>query len=147
VDSQQDMPRSDQSSDAAKGHVFVSHGKADSWVASQLALRIRECGPSTFLDETDIAKGDSFKKRIYEEIEKCTELIALFTPWSINRNWVWIEIGAAWGQGKRVLAVLYEVTESDLKDQGGTAILEDINLLELNRIDEYFNEVKERYQP
>jgi hypothetical protein len=47
------------------------------------------------LDETDISVGDDFKKIIVREIAACDELIALFTPTSASRNWVWVEIGAA----------------------------------------------------
>lgn len=125
-------------------HVFVSHGKEDAWVANRIAQGIRECGASTFLDETDIAKGDDFKKLIHREIEYSDELVALFTPWSLNRSWVWVEIGAAWGQGKRVVAILYGVSIKELESSGGMGILEDINLVELNKFDEYLSELKNR---
>ncbi len=90
------------------------------WVANRIAKDIRGCGASTFLDESNIAKGDNFKKLIHEEIALCDELVALFTPWSVNRSWVWVEIGAAWGQGKRVIAVLYGISVKELGDTGGT---------------------------
>jgi len=126
--------------------IFVSHGKADAWVATQIAKRISDCGATPFLDETDIAKGDDFKRIIHTQIAECTELVALFTPWSINRFWVWIEVGAAWGQSKRIIAVLYGVTAADLEQLGGSkAILEDINLVPLNDLDSYFVELSQRY--
>ena len=88
--------------------VFVSHGADDSWVARQMARRIQEdCGAATFLDVNDVAAGDNFKQRVQLEIRKAKELIALFTPWSVKRPWVWIEIGGAWAQEKRVLALLH----------------------------------------
>jgi TIR domain len=125
--------------------VFISHGKLDSWLASQIAARVRLCGSTTFLDETDIAKGDDFKKRIHAEIVKCSELVALFTPWSAQRFWVWVEVGAAWGQGKRVVAVLYGVTVDDLERLGGSkAILEDINIVQLNDFEAYLAELAQR---
>jgi hypothetical protein len=125
--------------------VFISHGKADSWLANRIARDVQACGVSTFLDETDIAKGDDFKKTIHREIEACNELIAIFTPWSAQRFWVWVEVGAAWGQGKRIVAVLYGVTVPELEQLGGSrTILEDINILDLNRFDEYLSELRKR---
>lgn len=125
--------------------VFISHGSADTWIASQMARCIRDCDASTFLDEADISKGDNFKEVIHKEIGKSKELVALFTPWSVKRFWVWVEIGAAWGQGKRIIAVLHGLTLSELeKWGGGKAILEDINILDLNDFDRYIDEMRER---
>jgi hypothetical protein len=50
---------------------------------------------ATFLDETDIPKGANFKEAINREISECEEIVALFTPWSVQRFWVWAEVGAA----------------------------------------------------
>jgi TIR domain len=131
----------------ATARVFVSHGKQDSWIAAQFASLIQACGVSTFLDETDIAKGDDFKKRIHVEVAKCTELVALFTPWSATRFWVWVEVGAAWGQGKCIVAVLCGLTVADLAQLGGSrAILEDINILSINDFDAYLRDLRARQQ-
>jgi hypothetical protein len=128
-----------------KYKVFVSHGKSDAWLARQMASLIRVSGGTPFLDETDIAKGDNFKEIIHHEIRQCKELVALFTPWSIQRFWVWIEVGAAWGQEKRVIAVLYGITIAELEKIGGSkAILEDINILQLNDFDTYADELQQR---
>jgi TIR domain len=125
--------------------IFVSHGKDDAWVANRIAQEIRDCGASTFLDETNIAKGDDFKKAIQLEIAKCDELVALFTPWSAQRFWVWVEIGAAWGQSKRIVAILYGVTTSELEEIGGSmANLEAINILHINKFDDYLVELRRR---
>lgn len=83
-----------------KVKVFVSHSKQDKWLASQIARRITDCGATTFLDETDIPSGANFKEIINREISGCQELVALFTPWSAQRFWVWAEVGAAWGTGQ-----------------------------------------------
>jgi hypothetical protein len=125
--------------------VFISHGKEDTWVAEQISRHIKECGASTFLDEADILKGDNFKTRIYVEISICDELVVLFTPWSSRRFWIWIEIGAAWGQGKRIIAILYGMQVKALEKLGGSkAILEDINMLNLNDFNKYKSELKSR---
>ena len=125
--------------------VFISHGSADTWIARQIARCIKDCDAATFLDEADISKGDNFKEVIHKELGKSKELVALFTPWSVKRFWVWVEIGAAWGQGQRIIVVLHGLTQSELEELGGSkAILEDINILELNNFDRYIDELKER---
>ncbi len=67
--------------------VFVSHAGDDAWVAEQIAKGIEDCGAAAFLDRRDIAAGDNFKQRIQQEIPRCDELLALFTPWSRRRAW------------------------------------------------------------
>jgi hypothetical protein len=125
--------------------VFVSHGIEDVWVASQIAKSIENVGASTFLDVTDIPKGSNFKQIIQNEIGVSDELIALFTPWSARRAWMWIEMGAAWGQGKPVIAVFYGMAVSDLEESGqGKAILDDINVLQLNDLESYVRELADR---
>jgi hypothetical protein len=124
--------------------IFVSHGGADGWVASQIASRLRDCGAMTFLDNNDLSKGDDFKDVIRAEVGRSDELVVLFTPWSMRRNWVWVEIGAAWVNQKRVVIVLYQVTLQDLDIGGGRAVLNDLNLVEINDLDRYFQEVKAR---
>jgi TIR domain len=100
----------------------------------------------TFLDNNDLSKGDDFKQVIRVEVGRSDELVALFTPWSIRRNWVWVEIGAAWVTQKRVVIVLYQVTLSDLDTGGGRAVLNDLNLVDINEIEHYFREVRLRVE-
>jgi TIR domain len=125
--------------------VFVSHGSDDRWIASQIARRVSDLGVDTFLDETSVPKGGNFKQIIHREIAMSNEVIALFTPWSARRSWVWIEIGAAWGQDKPVLAVFYGMDLSDLEKSGqGKGMLEDINVLQLNDIELYLTQLAAR---
>jgi TIR domain len=125
--------------------IFLSHGSDDSWIAAQIATRVQEVGAMPFLDETNIPKGANFKEIINDEIKRSCELIALFTPWSSKRSWVWIEIGAAWGQNKPVVAVFYRMGLHDLEVSGqGKGILEDISIVQLNDIEQYFAELATR---
>jgi len=125
--------------------VFVSHGSDDRWIASQIAKCISGLGAETFLDETNIPKGANFKQIIHKEIAVSDEVVALFTPWSAKRSWVWIEMGAAWGQSKPVVAVFYGMELLDLEESGqGKGMLEDINVVQLNDIERYFTEIGSR---
>ena len=132
--------------DMLRFKVFVSHGTTDSWVARQIGRRIREdCGADTFLDIDDVASGENFKERIHAELHQAQELVGLFTPWSVTRSWVWIEVGAAWAQGKRVIAVLHGLSITQFEElAGGKAIFENIDILELNDFDRYLTELQSR---
>ncbi len=126
--------------------IFISHGSHDSWLASEIAKEVEDRGATPFLDEANIPKGSpDFKQIIREEISSSHELIALFTPWSAMRSWVWIEMGAAWIRAIPILAVFYGMTVSDLDKTGqGKSIIEDINIVELNDFDDYLKQLKAR---
>jgi hypothetical protein len=125
--------------------VFISHSGDDTWVAEQIARRIEDCGASTFLDRRDIAAGDDFTKRILQEIPRCDELVALFTPWSRRRAWVRHEIGMAQLQGLRLVCVFYKVTPADFHaDEDGLGPLEPLNIIDINALDTYFSALTKR---
>lgn len=125
--------------------VFISHSSTDTWVARQIAKHIKELGASTFLDEADIEYGDDFEARILEAVRVSQELLVLLTPWALKRPYIWMEIGAIWGLGRRVIGVLHGLSPGELVTQEGTpALLKRIDLLELNNIDTYFEQLKRR---
>jgi hypothetical protein len=125
--------------------VFVSHSGDDIWVAEQIARLIEERGAATFLDRRDIAAGDDFRERIREEIPKCDELLALFTPWSRKRAWVRHEIGMADVLRKRVVCVFYKVAIADFDPQeDGMGPLEHLNVIQLNEFGNYLRALRNR---
>jgi len=117
-------------------------------VAQQIGRRIREdCGATTFLDVDDMAVGDNFMQRLHAELQQAQELVALFTPWSARRPWVWIEIGAAWVQKKRVVAVLYGLSIERFEEvAGGKGIFDELQILQLNAFARYLSELQARVQ-
>jgi hypothetical protein len=124
--------------------VFVSHGSGDAWVAHQMARCIGDQGATVFPDVNDLETGDDFKRRIRAEIARSDELVALLTPISRRRSWLWVEIGAAWVLGKRIAAIMYGVSRAELDADGGMAVLEDRHFRELNMFDTYLDELRRR---
>ena len=126
--------------------VFISHGSQDLWIAGQIAKEVQNAGASTFLDETNIPKGcRDYKKIIRNEISASQELVAIFTPWSSMRSWVWIEMGAAWNREIPILVVFYGMQVNDLDKTGqGKAILEDINIININKFESYIEQLHAR---
>jgi len=128
-----------------KHKVFISHSATDTWIAQQIARYIEELGASTFLDEADVEYGDDFEDCILEAVRTSQELLVLLTPWSLKRPYIWLEIGAIWGLGRRVVGILHGITPNELVTQEGTpALLKRIDLVELNKIDTYFEQLKRR---
>jgi hypothetical protein len=126
--------------------VFISHGARDAWIARQMARCIADLGAGTFIDIYDIATGDEFETRIRHGLAECDELLALFTPLSIRRAWVFMEIGAAWVQGKRVSAILYGLSLQDFDSEPatGAGLLAQRHVRDLNDFDQYLRELKNR---
>jgi hypothetical protein len=125
--------------------VFVSHAGQDMWVAEQIARGIREAGATPFLDEAHIAIGEDFEDKILAALDGAKELLVLLTPWALARPYVWAEIGAAWGKRIPVVGVLHGLTADTLQAQAGVPLLlKKRNLIDINKLDAYFTELRAR---
>lgn len=130
-----------------KPRVFVSHSSTDMWVAQQLAAHIKSCGADTFLDEADIQHGDDFEEEILKAEATCSELLVLVTPWSLTRQYVWMEIAFFRRGGKRIVAALQGVNAKDIAtDERIAVLLKKLDLVELNNIASYFAQLKSRVE-
>jgi hypothetical protein len=121
--------------------VFVSHATADKWIARILCEKLELVGATTFRDDRDIDGGDDIPEEIRRQIKRSRELIVLLTPKSVDRTWVKLEIGAAWGWSKslRIVVVLYHVDVDPIPD-----MLKSKKAIPLNDLDEYLDEVERR---
>jgi hypothetical protein len=131
-------------SEATKDYlVFISHSVKDRWIAHQMANLIEQKGKrygiATFLDEKDIFGGDSIPELIRNNIQSCNELIVLLSNYSIDRPWVLIEIGAAWGNNKRVVPIIDKITLEEVPDA-----IKQVKVIDLNDFDKYLNELISR---
>ncbi|MFO0175566.1 MAG: toll/interleukin-1 receptor domain-containing protein [Planctomyces sp.] len=98
--------------------VFVSHATADKWIATIFCEKIDATGATSFRDDRDINGGDTIPDSIRTAIQVSRELVVLLTPDSIERPWVLLEVGAAWGRRKdyRIVPVLCHVTFDSIPD-------------------------------
>jgi hypothetical protein len=78
------------------------------------------------------------------EIDRADEFAVLFTPFSRNRAWVWMELGAALRGGKRLAPFFFGMTMRDLEKQGSPWPLPGIHVRNLNEFDVYPAELQER---
>jgi hypothetical protein len=69
----------------------------------------------------------------------------LLTPEAIRRPYVWLEVGSAWSQKKRVSAILYGMTPEELRHQTGVPVLLlKENLTTLNDMDKFLKQLRLR---
>jgi len=127
--------------------IFLSHSSRDTWVAKQLAREIEGCGASVFLDEAEIDVGADFEEDILAFLERAHELVVVLTPWALERPYVWAEIGAAWGRRIRIVGLLHGITAGELQSRPGIPVLlKKRDLLDLNDVDTYLEQLRQRIQ-
>lgn len=123
--------------------VFVSHATADKWLARTLCQKMEETGACTFRDDRDIDGGDDIPLEIRRQIKRSREIVVLLTPDSVGRQWVQLEVGAAWGwsQRIRIVVVLCHVSVDPIPD-----MIKNKKAINLNQFDEYTAELRQRVQ-
>jgi hypothetical protein len=106
---------------------------------------VKALGAACFLDAADIDHGDDFDKVIRKAARASREILVLLTPWATERPFVWLEIGAFWGSGKRIVAVLHGLTAKDVTTNDKLpVVLKRIDVVALNEIDGYFSQLRRR---
>lgn len=90
--------------------MFLSYSDKDGAIAGNLATVLKTLRVKTFLAHDDIDVGAQWKDTIRKEICKCDMLVALVTPNFHGSEYTDQEVGAAWGLGKPILAVLVDRT-------------------------------------
>lgn len=123
--------------------VFVSHATADKWLARILCEKIEGTGARTFRDDRDINGGDDIPDEIRRQIIRSNEMVVLLTPHSVDRAWVLLEVGAAWGRRRkaRIVAVLCHVEVDTIPDIIGSK-----KAVVINELDDYFRELRRRVE-
>lgn len=121
--------------------IFVSHATADKWLAVTLCEKIEAVGATTFRDDRDIDGGDDIPDRIRSQVKQSRELVVLLTPESVDRPWVLLEVGAAWGWRRdyRIVPILCHVTVDAIPD-----IIKGKKAYQINDFDLYLNELRKR---
>lgn len=127
--------------------VFFSHGGDDTYIVTDLLQpKLAATGATVFVDAGEIEYGDDFRRQILDEIGRCDELVVLLTASSIRRPWVAAEIGAMLVRGKRIVAIIYGPSETELQDLGVLSLLGTNKLLELNDFDIYVEQLRGRVE-
>ncbi len=120
--------------------VFLSHATDDKWIAKVLCEKIESLGNvHVWRDDRDIDGGDDIPDEIRMAIQGCDEFLVLLTPASVGREWVLIEIGAAWYCECRMVPLFYhlepETIPNTLRNKRG---------YHLHELDDYLLNLQER---
>jgi hypothetical protein len=94
--------------------LFISYSAKDTNIASELAEILQEHGLSYFMDSRSLSSGDEWTENIRHSLIQSKEVLILLTPHSIKSQWVMIEAGAAWVQGKRIVPCVSFVNIEDI---------------------------------
>jgi hypothetical protein len=131
--------------DNDKKLIFVSHSGEDTWVARQIAREIAGQGARAFLDEADIDVGAEFEEDIREFLDVAHELVVLITPWSLDRPYIWSEIGAAWIRRIPIVILLHGISAADFQARPNAPVfLKKRDMIKLNDIDQYLEQLGQR---
>ena len=102
--------------------IFLSHNAKDKNLADIISNIIREISieqiTSWFSSDEKVDggfnAGDDWYAEILRKIHKCDVLIAIITPNSIDRPWIYYEAGIAIGINKVVVPVCIDIKREDL---------------------------------
>lgn len=121
--------------------VFVSHATADKWLARTICEKIETTGAKTFRDDRDVQGGDDIPEEIRKQIKLSKEVVVILTPVSIERKWVTLEVGAAWGWSKktRIIVLMDHVDVDPIPD-----MIKNKKAMHLNDFDAYLVELAPR---
>lgn len=106
-----------------KPTIFISHASTDRPIAEILKSemdRVFANGVHVFASSIPgvMKPGADWLNEIRENLEKATAVIVLITPISINRPWIWFEVGAYWSRMQTGSGRIYSlcVPEIDLSN-------------------------------
>lgn len=100
--------------------VFLSYARTDQPLAARLARILQEAGIEVWWDR-ELLVGSDFAHTIAEQLDRATMVVVIWTPTSINSNWVRDEAGVAMHRGKLV-PVLAGVSEAPIGFRSAHAV-------------------------
>jgi hypothetical protein len=115
-------------SDAAikKPTVFLSHAATDQPIVQVLHDEIKRVfanGVDVFASSVpgELQAGDPWLDRVNEKLRLASAVIVLITPISLNRPWIWFEVGASWsrmedGKGRILPVCVPEIDKGSLPE-------------------------------
>lgn len=127
--------------------VFISHASRDRWAAGQVAKELKAVGASCFLDSEALETGDPIDANLKEALRSADELLVLLTPTALERPYLWLEMGVAWGRETRIIGILFGMTTAELAVRDGTpGFMKDIVLRDIEDLERYAEELKQRVE-
>jgi len=86
--------------------IFISYSKVDADWARSFADALKQRGIRVWLDQFQIAAGESVRDALEEGLRDSDVFVALIDPDSSLKPSLFFELGAAIGMGKRVVPIV-----------------------------------------
>jgi hypothetical protein len=103
-----------------KPQLFVSHASSDAEFANAVKAEVEKVfanGINVFCTSSPgaIPAGTDWLLDVETRLEGAQAVIAIVTPVSIERPWLWFEIGATWAKGRAGAARIYPLCAAEIK--------------------------------
>ena len=103
-----------------KPTLFISHAASDGEFANTVKQEIDKVfskGIDVFCTSSPgaISAGKDWLSDIEDKLEKAQAIVAIVTPVSIERPWLWFEIGATWGKGRTGDCIIYPLCAPEIE--------------------------------
>ncbi|SRR5579875_4207481 len=86
--------------------VFISHSAKDSEWARSFAEALKQRGVSVWFDEFDVQPGESWREALEAGLRDSDVLVTLLDAEPSSKPYLFFELGAAIGMGKRVVSIV-----------------------------------------
>jgi hypoxanthine phosphoribosyltransferase len=96
--------------------IFLSYSHLDSNIAQELREKFLASGLTCFMAERSLEVGEQWIAQVREAIRESENILILITPRSVNSKWVYMEVGAAWMENKRIIPLTQFVDISGLPE-------------------------------
>lgn len=99
--------------------LFISHASSDAEFANAVKAEIEKVfanGVSVFCTSSPgtIAVGSDWLSDIENKLNVAQAVVAIITPVSIERPWLWFEVGATWGKGRAGACKIYPLCAPEI---------------------------------
>ena len=88
--------------------LFFSYTRADAEFTLKLATALREHGIDLWIDQLDIDTGERWDRAVEGALERCSGLVVILSPTSVDSTNVMDEVSYALEEGKPVFPVVYQ---------------------------------------
>ncbi|MBE7495161.1 MAG: toll/interleukin-1 receptor domain-containing protein [Verrucomicrobiaceae bacterium] len=102
-----------------KPNLFISHASSDGEFATVLQAEIKKVfadGVNVFCTSSPGAIGASkdWLAAIEDKLSVCQAIIVIVTPLSIERPWLWFEVGASWLRARKDQLAIYPLCAPEI---------------------------------
>lgn len=95
--------------------IFISYAESDEVEVHRIRTELETAGLSCFLAKESLKSGEPWRKEIDNALRTCGEILVIASNNSIDRPWVYYEIGVATALQKNINVILLGLIAKDLQ--------------------------------